>query len=565
MSAREEIQAKLAAYRSRLKQSFGDPEYRAALLQILRCMDQRTVVAFSRFHAGLSPDENEHSPKVARLFGWGFNEALSLFWGEHVHEPGIPLFQTEQELKDWGDSLLQCSARIRLIEQALEMERIQLAKISQTSDDVFECVYNTSASGVESLEKQDLDIFNVLLGRRYNREGAWKKLNARRPKIIKRMRKLGRPWRKHYIIYDAAPEVDDFYHDFSALVAPTRLGFDCFPPQAMFGGLPFGKYIECVRVLMSFALKHMEFCLLLCHQRPEVNPIDIISLPHEWANDVRYVSYALNISETEAEQLLAVTTMTPENAEHHLRIPAGPLACQYMLGSGSAVRSITGCLENPFQFMLRELHRKYPADWDKSVNDREAIFRNDLFHIFSSFKRVGCFTDNVNINTSAGKTDIDALAVDVVSKVVGVFQLKWQDLFASSMRERESKKTNFLKTGNAWVEKVSRWIAEGKMPETLISLGLPKELAIQIKKARLFVLGRNFSHFSGDCPMDERAAWGTWPQVLRLLEVKAVGESPITILHDQLILDSPHKRAQRPNGREEIKIPGMTLVSHFRM
>jgi hypothetical protein len=563
MNAREEIQTKLTAYRSRLKQSFGYPEHRAALLQILRCMDIQTVAAFSRFYAGLSPNENEHSPEVGRLFGWGFNEALSLFWGEHVYQPGIPLFQTPQDLKDWGDSLLQCSARVRLIEQALEMERIQLAKISRTSDEIFECVFNESAAGVEKLEKDDLDIFNVLLGRRYQREDVWKKLNARRPEIIKRMNKLVRPWRKHYIIYDAEPEVDDFYHDLSALVAPTRLGFDCFPPQAMFGGLPFGKYIECVRVLMGFAFKHMDFCLLLCGRRPEINPIDIISLPHKWVNSVRYVSYALNVSEAEAEQLLVMTTMTPENAPHHLRVPAGPLACQYMLGRGSAVRSIHGCLENPFQFMLRELHRKFPTDWDKSVDAREAIFRNDLFHIFTSFNRVVCFTDNVNISTSAGKTDIDALAVDVVSKVVGVFQLKWQDLFASSMRERESKKTNFLKTGNAWVKRVSQWLIEGKMSETLISLGLPKELATQIKTARLFVLGRNFSHFSGDCPMDERAAWGTWPQVLRLLEVKAVGESPITILHDQLISDSPYKRAQKPKNREEVKIPGMTLISHF--
>jgi hypothetical protein len=562
MNVRDEIQTKLAAYRSRLKQSFGHPEYRAALLQLLRCVDLQTVAGFSRFYAGLEPDESENTPKIKNLYGWGLNEALSLFWGEHVHQPGIPIFQTRQEENDWGESLLQCSARIRLIEQALEMERVQLAKISRVSEDIFECVYSESASGVEKLEKQDLDIFNVLLGRHYKREGAWDKLEARRPEIIKRMRSLVHPWREHYICYDAVPEVDDFYHDLSFLVARTRLGFDCFPTQAMFGGLPFGKYIECVRVLMGFAFKHMDFCLLLCGQHPKIQPIDIISVPCVWVDAVRYMSYALNVPESEAEQLLLATTLTPENAQHHLRIPAGPLACQYMFGRGSAVRSITGCLENPFQFMLRELHRKFPIDWDKSVDDREAIFRDDIYRIFSSFNRVACFTDNVNINTSAGKTDIDALAVDVASKVVGVFQLKWQDLFASSMRERESKKANFLKS-NAWVEKVSRWLAEGKMPETLISLGLPKEVATQIKKTRLFVIGRNFSHFSGDCPMDERAAWGTWPQILRLLEVKSVGESPITILHDQLILDSPHKRAQKSKSREEIKIPNMTLVSHF--
>lgn len=314
---------------------------------------------------------------------------------------------------------------------------------------------------------------------------------------------------------------------------------------------------------MSFAFKHMDFCLLLCGKHPEINPIDVISVPSKWVDTVRYMSYALDVPESEAEQLLITTTLTPENAQHHLRVPAGPFACQYMIGNGSVVKMITGCLDNPFQFMLRELRRRFPDDWDKSVDYREDIFRRDLFDVFSLFNGVAVFTDNVNISSSAGKTDIDALVVDFRLKIAGVFQLKWQDLYGSSMRERESKKVNFLKTGNAWVEKASRWFDEGKMPETLISLGIPKESATQIKRARFFVLGRNFSHFSGDCPMDARAAWGTWAQVLRLLDTKATGESAITILHDQLILDSPNKRAQKQNGVDEVKIPGMTLISHF--
>jgi hypothetical protein len=563
VNVREEIQAKLTAYRSRLKQSFGHPEHRAALLQLLRCVDLETVAAISRFYAGLDPGCNPNSGEIKRLFNWGFNEAFSMFWGEQVHQPGVPLFQTQKQEQDWGNAMLQCCGRIRLIEHALELDRIQLAKISRTSDEVFECVYNASASGVESLEKQDLEIFNVLLGRRYEKERSWQKLDAKRPAIAKKMKELVRPWEKHYICYDADPEIDDFYHEYSILVAPTRLGFDNFPMQSMFGGLPFSKYTECVRVLMSFALKHMDFCLLLCRKHPEINPIDVVSVPSKWEDTVRYMSYALGVSENEAEKLLLSTVLSPENAQHHLQVPSGPFACQYMIGKGSAVKSITGCLDNPFQFMLRELRRRYPSDWDKSVDYREDIFRRDLFDLFSSFNRVAVFTDNINIKSSAGKTDIDALAIDLVSKTVGIFQLKWQDMYGHSMRERESRKVNFLETGNAWVEKVCRWLDEGKMAETLISIGVPKAEATQIKKTRLFVLGRSFSHFSGDCAMDARAAWGTWQQILRLLETKAAGESPITILHDQLILDSPLKRVQKPNDREEVQIPGMTLISHF--
>ena len=259
---------------------------------------------------------------------------------------------------------------------------------------------------------------------------------------------------------------------------------------------------------------------------------------------------------------MSTTMLEPQNAQFHFAVPAGPLASHYMIGKGSAVRLMTGCLHNPFSFMLRELRRRFPADWDKSVDGRENAFRDDLIGLFSRFGLIIFFTDSVDIHTTLGKTDIDVFAFDPAARLVSLFQLKWQDLFSGSMRERESRKTNFLKNGNAWVEKAGKWIAEGKMPQTLISLGMPKHVAEDIRETRLFVLGRNFSHFSGEFPTDSRAAWGSWPQVLRLVDTSVDPKSPLASLHDLLVEDAPAKRAKRPTEIHEIKIPGLTIVMH---
>jgi hypothetical protein len=40
----------------------------------------------------------------------------------------------------------------------------------------------------------------------------------------------------------------------------------------------------------------------------------------------------------------------------------------------------------------------------------------------------------------------------------------------------------------------------------------------RFSRVLLFVLGRNFAHFSGDEQPDDRAAWGMWPQVIRLIK-----------------------------------------------
>jgi len=84
------------------------------------------------------------------------------------------------------------------------------------------------------------------------------------------------------------------------------------------------------------------------------------------------------------------------------------------------------------------------------------------------------------------------------------------------MQKRETKKLNFLNDSNAWIDKVTAWL-ENKPPETIKKdCGLSQYTAVEISRILLFILGRNFSHFSGDAEPDCKAAWGMWPEVLRI-------------------------------------------------
>jgi hypothetical protein len=55
------------------------------------------------------------------------------------------------------------------------------------------------------------------------------------------------------------------------------------------------------------------------------------------------------------------------------------------------------------------------------------------------------------------------------------------------------------------------------------------------------VLGRYLAHFFDGPEFDRRAAWGTWPQVLRLVNGASFGEDahPIQWLSNQLMKDAP--------------------------
>jgi len=65
------------------------------------------------------------------------------------------------------------------------------------------------------------------------------------------------------------------------------------------------------------------------------------------------------------------------------------------------------------------------------------------------------------------------------------------------------------------------------------------------QKVYPFVLGRYLAHIDGGPAPDRRAAWGTWPQVLRLLDgqpVRANEGNPLASLFTRLSQDSPDLR-----------------------
>jgi hypothetical protein len=197
--------------------------------------------------------------------------------------------------------------------------------------------------------------------------------------------------------------------------------------------------------------------------------------------------------------------------------------------------------------MLAELQRKYPTDYDRAVNLREDTFRRELCwcfpgtHVYKASRSV--------LLKDKGKTvtDIDAAFFDERNGHLAIFQLKWQDVFADSMRKRQTKMLNMMQQGNEWVDTVASWLAAKDPDSILRDLGLDQVTGTKISQTYLFVLGRNYSHFSGDAEPNSRAAWGMWPQVLRILKEaldsgKYEVSDPIGWLDTKLREESPNRK-----------------------
>jgi hypothetical protein len=218
--------------------------------------------------------------------------------------------------------------------------------------------------------------------------------------------------------------------------------------------------------------------------------------------------------------------------------PLSPAPPQLALGRKSVVRSYAGCTWRPFHFLNRKLRFAFPADYDANVESREEMFRRELAAEFA--ERFGCWFSPLTprISSPAGNTDIDAICIHEATGAGGLFQLKWQDPFGGSGRERRSRMVNFTKSANEWVAKTRSWLATSDAGRLLRSIGVPAELSAKIARIRLFVIGRHFSRFTGQQPRDIGAAWGNWNQVRRLVSGALDGAAPVDSLYDLLLAEA---------------------------
>jgi len=306
-------------------------------------------------------------------------------------------------------------------------------------------------------------------------------------------------------------------------------------------------------------LKHLDFSKILKKRHPHLELSNLLTVHQEKRVLAGYLASALDISVTVAEQCLRVLTLT-HNDKPQLTLPKGPPAPLVELGREHVLNSVAGCLNSPFDFMSTSLRQKYPSDCDRAVSLREKAFRGQLYSLFPQ-RGIICVPTQVKIRDgSRVLTDIDAAIFDLRNNVAGLFQLKWQEPFGPSVRARESRKRNFLVQTGVWIDQVLSFLQTVSPRDVADSFGLKLTDAEHIKNFRLFIVGRNFSHFSGDTAPDERAAWGLWPQILRLAAEEYDYADPVTSLYHQLRRTSPFLKPRPEVADMAFSIGGTRIV-----
>ncbi|CAN5534227.1 hypothetical protein BH09CHL1_BH09CHL1_32100 [soil metagenome] len=268
---------------------------------------------------------------------------------------------------------------------------------------------------------------------------------------------------------------------------------------------------------------------------------------------IRSIGTDLAIDPETIKIALASFTLDRENAAYHAAVPGVAAAPIIRIGQDRIALSRFGLLSEPLLFLTREIRRRDAQEYHNSAYLRETVFRDDLYALFQD-KRFVASTGRINLRKTGGevRTDIDAAVFDRKSGTLGLFELKSQDPFARSTAELTRQRDNFL-FANRQVSGTLDWIKRHGADEIVARIDSRAAKTFRAHKVYPFVLGRFLAHFNDGAEPDRRAAWGTWPQVLRLLETQPMqptDANPIASLFTRLSKDPP---------------PGITLPGEHRV
>lgn len=507
---------------------------RMAIIQLIRIMDYYLL---SRMFGNKEAGERHRY----HCYGWGI--ALNVFLDEVIDSDSVPLFPNTNEIFRWADSLLYYCGKLGLVKLVIEHLKTDLAWVEKHKDNEFVVHYDKKIIGVEGVEVNEFlwlnDYFTQITSSYYN------SLAALAKDIHESMKENVFIWRNYYLAYNTTPEIDRFYLELSELELPKKVGFDSFPPDTLFGGLPFELYLNALCVLNSFSLKHIGFVTNQLAKGVKVDSVNLLQHFMLKTDTAKYLSEAMQIDMEIAKKIIDIFTLNDLNKNYFCSKVNGAPPPFIEISRNHILYFHSGFNAEPVLFMLSELRRLYKKDWDRALDKREEIFRTDLYSLFTQDRFIKINRPIVIKEYGKVLTDIDGFIYDKNTGTLALFQLKWQEPFANSMVERVSRKKNFEKESNHWITAISNWLVNKSNEELAASFGLKKSDLKDYKRNLLFVIGRNFAHFSGDELPDDRAAWGMWPQLLRLLnENICTEEDPLTWLYNLLKKDSPIEKTK---------------------
>ena len=492
-----------------------------------------------------SQDMLNTAPQSARadqafLVSSGWYKALQLCFGNAAVSPALSPLVPDSTLDAWADQVLLECDRLAEGEQVLAHCETGFMRMWQGGQQDFSVWIVSKKMSTEWREREDIQWWTNALAKTYERET--RELAVEKRSLRQQLDAFASQWRADMTVYRTTQAIDDYYSRLGRLRVKGMACHLLYPAQTLIGGCTVELYGDVLAVLIGWALKHLDLSRAFVAQRPSYTLRALLAAPHAATTLIDALSETLGVDGAAIRRIVEAYSLYDENVFYHCSVagtPAPPLLC---VDERHLVWSLAGLLSEPFLFLTRELKRRHSYEYHTASHLREDVFRQDLYHLFSD-KRFVRSADRVELRGAQGAptTDVDALIFDRKTGALALFELKSQDIFAYSPQERVRQRDYFYHAGKQVLACV-QWLNRNGANALLARLDPKQVKRLKAQKTYIFVLGRYLAHFFDGPEFDRRAAWGTWPQVLRLVNeapFDAEDAHPIQSLYNKLMKDTP--------------------------
>ena len=408
---------------------------RAMLLTVLRYLDSYWLV---RQASGKYPDDpateallnlacgplllmasGERYPSEEALRGrWlhGIEDLASV--AALIKELGwLARLRTALELQGEGIVLVEKHhdhVRIELREDYYPLEGLEISDYLWTVDELAAC---------QASERRRLDRTSELLGPMFH---------PGEPMIGDALH-----WRNGRI-----EAIDNHFFDIALYEQQFYEGVDSFGPEDVIGGVRWRELTRVVAALASIAALQGQ---LVVARAKTSSPLFLLRDLPIAINSNELVDRIGRVSSVSAKHVWLVLNLllsrdSPKRPFHLLeREP--PLVVRAT--PETLLVGVFSCTARPFSDVAWRVRNLCSAEYDSAVDGRERRFIREVAALFSAPRfQVLCQPLRIRSGGSV-RTDIDFVVVDSATGDTGLFQLKWQDAYGSSMRERRARHSNF--------------------------------------------------------------------------------------------------------------------------
>jgi hypothetical protein len=535
LSKQEQLRQLIDEQQENIRRTF--PAHKgSAVVALTRARDWHYLTLQDTLNAATQGTKG-HSSYV---YSSSWYKALQLCFDNVAESPYVSPLDTDSTLDDWADQvLLECDS-LAEGEQVLAHCETGFMRMQQGGQKDFFVWIASKKMPTEWREREDIEWWTNTLARTY--ECVMQELIAEKASIQQQLDVFANQWQASVPVYRTIQEIDDYYTRLGMLRVKSMGSHFLYPAQTLIGGCTVELYRNVLAVLIGWALKHLDIGRAFVARHSSYTLRALLATPHDAAALIEALSETLEVDGASIRHVVDAYNLHHENVFYHCSLAGTPAPPLLRLDEQHLIWSLTGLLSEPFFFLTRELKRRHSYEYHTASHLHEEVFRQDLYQLFSD-KRFVRSAGRIELRGTQGDltTDVDALIFDRKTGTLALFELKSQDPFAYSSQERIRQRDYFYNAGKQVLTCV-QWLNRNGTNALLARLDPKRVKHLKVQKTYIFVLGRYLAHFFDAPEFDRRAAWGTWPQVLRLVNgtsFSAENANPMQSLYSKLMKDTP--------------------------